>query len=215
MAHPLTATPTEQEGRGRREAERAQREAQREAEQAWREAQREAEHARREAERAQRDLQREAERAVREAQREAERAQREALREWRELARDRWDADRPWIERVVEVPAFGQSYPVTLALPQTSTPGFLPSFTNAVQAGLLPPLLQAVSPELFSQAPLQFWPVQPDAFGMAHPSLYWGPDDYAGAQQFVSQLAMPGVQPMALQGPLGYGVYLVVLLRLQ
>jgi hypothetical protein len=226
IAAPHGSTPTEQEGRGRREAERAQREAQREAEQRWREIQRETEHARRdaqreaeqawrEAERAQRETQREAERAWREAQREAEHARREAQREWRELARYQWDGGRPWVERVVEIPAVGQSFPVSVLLPQTGTPAFPPNFANAVQTGVFPPLLQAVPPEAFSQTPLQFWPVQPNAFGMAHPSLYWAPDDHAGAQQFVSQLAAPGFQPVPMQGPLGEGIYLVVVLRLQ
>ncbi len=220
VAAPAGAAPTEQDDRGRRDAQRdaeqRQRELQREAEQRQRELQRDAEQRQRElqrdAEHRQRELQREAAQAQREAQREAEETWREAQRD---AARYQWDAGRSWVERVVEVPAFGQSYPVTLALPQTGAPGFLPNFTNAVQRGVLPPLLQTVPPDVFSQAPLQFWPVQPNAFGMAHPSLYWGPDDYVGAQQFVSQLGVPGFQPMAMQGPSGPGVYLVVLLRLQ
>jgi hypothetical protein len=164
------------------------------------------ERAQREADRARRAVER-AQRAAEEALRDAQRA---AQREWRDQVNFGWDANRPWIQQRVQIPAGGQSLPVIVLIPPTGTQPFLPNVANTLQTGVLPPLLQAVPPEAFAQTPLQFWQVQPNAFGLAHPALYWGADDFPAAQQFVAQLGSPGFQPMALQGPLGYGTYLVV-----
>jgi hypothetical protein len=191
VADPVSAAPTEQNGRGPRGGGPPGHDAQHEAERA----------------------QREAEHDQREQQREAERALREAQRVWNGRADDRWDDSSSWVQRVVDVSSLGQSVPVTLVIPQAGASAFTPSFTNAVQAGVLPSLLQAVPPDAFAEAPLQLWPVQPNAFAMAHPSLFWAPNDYAGAQQLVSQVGFPGLQPMTLQGPLGYGTYLVLPIR--
>jgi hypothetical protein len=201
-----------QRGRGdddRRGGDRDRRDGQREAERAIREAQREAERA---AERAQREAQRAAREAQEDAERAVERAAREARREWRDLAQFRWDPGRPWAERVLELPIAAQPVSVAVLVPQTTPNSFVPSFANTLQYQVLPSLTQVVPPEVFPQAPLQFWQVQPNAFMLAHPELFWDQSDYWSAQQFASQLPMPGFQPIVMNGPLGYGTYLLLFL---
>lgn len=181
LALPVSAAPELQRGREWRDAERAQREAER--------------------------AQREAERA----QREAEREWREARRDWREAVQARWDTTPNWIERVVQVPAVApQPVTVQVLLPPSSVGAWpAPTFTSTVQAQVLPALVQVLPAEVLPQAPLQFWLVQPNVFVVAHPALFWGPDDFWAAQQFAAQLPTPGFQPLLFNGPFGQGVYLV------
>jgi hypothetical protein len=201
-AAPLAAAPLHDDDDDDR---RGRRGAQREAEQQRREAERAIERAQRQIERAQE----EAQRAQREAQRQAERAAREAQHN---LALIQWDGGRPWSERVLEVPVAAQPITVSVLLPQATPPSFVPNFANRVQSQVLPALVQFVPPEAFPQAPLQFWQLQPNAFMLAHPALFWGPDDHWGAEQLAAQVPMPGFQPVVMNGPLGYGTYLLLFL---
>ncbi|HEY7067177.1 MAG TPA: hypothetical protein VII06_37290 [Chloroflexota bacterium] len=70
-------------------------------------------------------------------------------------------------------------------------------------------MLQQVFPDIaFEPASLQFVPLEGNVYVVVYPGLFWGPDALATAEAYAQQLG-PGWSAQILDGPLGYGVYLV------
>jgi len=57
-------------------------------------------------------------------------------------------------------------------------------------------------------ASVQFVPVATNLYVVVYPELFWGPDALEVALAYAAQLG-PGWSAQVLNGPLGYGVYLV------
>jgi hypothetical protein len=71
------------------------------------------------------------------------------------------------------------------------------------------PVLQQVFPTIVIQpASVQFVPVATNLYVVVYPDLFWGPDALDLALAYAGQLG-PGWSAQVLNGPLGYGVYLV------
>jgi hypothetical protein len=135
-------------------------------------------------------------------------------RRWHRYWGHDWDQSQPWYQRTVVLrpnPTVGQPLPVQVVAPQPTLQSFgAPAFATALQQYALPALVQMVPVEYLLQAPPSFVQVQPHLYVVAHPQLFWGPDQSWAAHQYANWLAAsyPSFQPYAFHGPQGYGTYL-------
>jgi hypothetical protein len=81
----------------------------------------------------------------------------------------------------------------------------------ALQAAVVPSLAAVFPTVDFADSPPQFEAIGPNAYAAVSPQLFWGPDQAAAAQAAAVQLAQhtPGWSTALLNGPEGYGYYLV------
>ncbi len=141
---------------------------------------------------------------------------------WTVVTQPAWEAPGTWYSRTVVVQPTTPiaaaapvttplSVPVTVLAPSGVAETFTePAFVSTFQQTLLPTIAGVVPVDTL-QSGIQVMQVQPNVYALVTPQLYCAADAAGNCQAVAAQLSArtPGFSTMALNGPLGPGVYVV------